>query len=131
MKNFRVIPELEFASAMEREVIPALRAVRRDGTFKGFDGKPLAWHSFTVPKASTAVVILHGYTESSEKYDEMAWYFFSQGYSVYIYDQRGHGKSTRDVPDKTLTHIEHFEDYVLDLEQFLNQVVQYLKYHYL
>ncbi len=123
MRNFKVIPEADFATTMEREVMPALRAVRRDGTFSGFDGKQLAWHSFTVPKASTAVVILHGYTESGEKYDEMAWYFLSQGYSVYIYDQRGHGKSCRDVPDKTLTHIEHFEDYVLDLEKFLDQVV--------
>ncbi len=123
MRPFKVIPEAEFASVMDGEVAPALAAVRTDGTFTGTGGLSLAWHSYSAGDPSAAVVIVHGFTESGEKYDEMAWYFLSQGWSVYVYDQRGHGASGREVADKTLTHVRRFEDYVDDLELFLDSVV--------
>ena len=123
MRNFTVIPEADFASEMDRRVDPFLESVRTDGTFRGCDGKALCWHSFAAGSPVANVVILHGYTESGEKYREMSWYFLSQGYSVWLYDQRGHGKSCRDVPDKTLTHVDSFDDYVGALECFLEQIV--------
>ena len=123
MRNFTVIPEADFASEMDRRVDPFLESVRTDGIFRGCDGKALCWHSFAAGSPVANVVILHGYTESGEKYREMSWYFLSQGYSVWLYDQRGHGKSCRDVPDKTLTHVDSFDDYVGDLECFLEQIV--------
>ena len=40
------------------------------------------------------------------------------GYSVLAYDQRGHGRSWRaeNIPDISVTHVDHFSDYVDDLQ---------------
>lgn len=74
--------------------------------------------------ARRAVVILHGYTESAEKFREMAWYFVSDGYSVFAMDHRGHGRSVREVEDKSVTHVDRFADYVRDLGEFMDAVVR-------
>jgi acylglycerol lipase len=39
------------------------------------------------------ILIVHGYGEHAGRYDHVAEYFTSQGYAVYAFDQRGHGKS--------------------------------------
>ena len=75
------------------------------------------------PTATRAVVVLHGYTESGEKFREMTWYFLQSGFSVYAIDHRGHGRSARAVDETWLTHIDHFSDYVRDLEAFMDRVV--------
>lgn len=46
------------------------------------------------------------------------------GYSVYLYDQRGHGLSTRLVSGSDVRHVEHFQDYVDDLKTFVDQKVK-------
>lgn len=67
--------------------------------------------------------MLHGYTESGEKFREMTWYFLQSGFNVYAIDHRGHGKSARSVEETWLTHVDHFSDYVNDLEAFMDHVV--------
>ena len=68
-------------------------------------------------------MILHGYTESAEKYREMMWYFLQGGYSVFAMDLRGHGRSVREVEDTSITHVDRFSDYLRDLEEFMQKVV--------
>ncbi|MBQ3934788.1 MAG: lysophospholipase [Clostridia bacterium] len=118
-----VLREEEFDREMETTVAPALRKVREDGTFSGCDGRTLCYHVYRASEPRANLVVVHGFTESSEKYDELSWYFLQSGLSVYLFDHRGHGKSFRAVPDKTLTHVERFEEYVGDLDCFLKQVV--------
>ena len=118
-----VLRESEYPSFMDGTVAPALKEVRTDGTFSGCDGNPLCYHVYRADNPTGNVVVVHGFTESSEKYDEMCWYFLRSGYSVYLFDHRGHAKSYRAVPDLTLTHVDRFENYVRDLECFLDQVV--------
>ena len=67
--------------------------------------------------------MLHGYTESGEKFREMTWYFLQSGFNVYAIDHRGHGRSARAVDETWLTHVDHFSDYVRDLEAFMDRVV--------
>lgn len=43
--------------------------------------------------AKGSVLIIHGLGEHSGRYNKYAEYFNSIGYSVYAYDQRGHGLS--------------------------------------
>ena len=45
------------------------------------------------PDPRGAVVIVHGLNEYQGRYDEFAAYLFSQGFSVYRFDHRGHGLS--------------------------------------
>lgn len=70
-----------------------------------------------------AVVILHGYTESAEKFREMTWYFLNEKFNVYAIDHRGHGKSVRKISDTSITHVDAFSDYLRDLEEFMSGVV--------
>lgn len=123
MTDINIIRENEFEQTMKDVVDPELKTLRQDGTFEGYDGKPLCYHKFCPEGARGTVVIVHGFTESSEKYDEMCWYFIKSGLSVYLYDQRGHAKSWREVEDKTITHVRKFEEYVKDLECFIDRVV--------
>ena len=45
------------------------------------------------PDPRGAVVIAHGLNEHQGRYDEFAAYLFSQGFSIYRFDHRGHGLS--------------------------------------
>ena len=121
--NFEVIKEADYKKTLDEKVLPALNAAKDGGEFESFDGAKLRWSSYTRPDAARNVVILHGFTESCEKYHELIWYFFITGSNVFIYDQRGHGKSFRHVPDKTVTHVERFDDYVRDFEIFTEKIV--------
>jgi len=118
-----IIKESEYNRVITEEIAPALESVRTDGYLDSFDGTKLFYHIYKNDKATKSVVMVHGFTESSEKYEEMIWYFLESGANVYIYDQRGHGKSDRVVEDKTITHVEDFQFYVQDLECFMDKIV--------
>lgn len=110
--------EKEYSRAMDEIIIPYNSARRSDSTFDSFDGKPLFMSEYTADDPRAGIVIVHGYTESAEKYQELVYSFLNHGFNVYAYDARGHGRSWRDERlgnDKTLTHIDRFEDYVSDL----------------
>jgi acylglycerol lipase len=60
------------------------------------------------------IVIVHGYGEHCARYDHVAAAFNADGYSVYSYDQRWHGRS----PGKR-AYIEDFERLPRDLSEYL------------
>lgn len=57
------------------------------------DGVELAYTSLVPPKPKGTVVILHGLGEHSARYLDFARFLNRHGWTVYFYDQRGHGKS--------------------------------------
>lgn len=67
------------------------------------------------PKA--VVVIVHGVSEHSARYDHVAQYLNEHGYAVYSYDHRGHGKS-----EGERVFFENFDVPVNDLKQYVDQV---------
>lgn len=77
-----------------------------------------------IPGAKYALLMMHGYTESAEKLRELVWYFIHAGFSVFSYDQRGHGRSIRLVEDESITHVDHFSDYIDDADVLLEQLVK-------
>ena len=118
-----LIKEQDYREFLTDRAIPFLESVRTEGRFISFGGAPLHWVKYESKDAVRSVVILHGFTESTEKYYELIWYLVNSGSNVYIYDQRGHGKSFRHTPDLTVTHVNSFEDYVKDFEFFMEKVV--------
>lgn len=132
------ISETDYARAMAEKVLPYLNARRFDGYFSGYDGNALHYVKYGVNAAGgeersdtrnaagdavqKAVIISHGFTESAEKWREIAYYFLREGYNVYIPEHRGHGLSYRKTADKTLTHIDRFAEYVDDFEIFCAKV---------
>ena len=118
-----LISETNYRETMENTVEPKLALIREELSLPLEDGGALHAELYEQPAATRAVVVLHGYTESGEKFREMTWYFLQSGFNVYAIDHRGHGKSARSVDETWLTHVDLFSDYVNDLEAFMNHVV--------
>ena len=116
-----LVPENGYAAVMDDTVLPYLQKRRTDRQLTVAPGKELhivrysAWPDVKDGSVKGTVIIVHGFTESAEKYREFAYYLLNFGYDVVLYDQRGHGLSSRDVEDMQLTHIDKFETYVSDL----------------
>ena len=117
------VPESAYAETMWSTVRPYLEARKSEGRLESFDGSKLYYAIYTCDNPVRSMVILHGFTESVEKFAELSYYFMQTGCNIYLLEQRGHGRSDRSVDDLTLTHVAHFEDYVRDLEIFMEQVV--------
>lgn len=121
---FKLIPEKHYDKMMRTVVEPALAARREEIDMPLSTGGTLHAEVYNRLDARRAVVILHGYTESAEKFREMAWYFLGDGYSVFAMDHRGHGRSVREVEDPSVTHVDRFDDYVRDVGEFVEKVVR-------
>ena len=70
-----------------------------------------------VEKAIGVVVFVHGICEHLGRYEYITNRFNEEGYSVYRYDARGHGKS-----EGKRGYLEDFEDYLDDLDLLVERV---------
>lgn len=118
-----ILPESNYAAIMAETVEPYLDSRRQEMDMPLSTGGTLHAEVYEQPDATRAVVILHGYTESAEKFREMTWYFLNEKFNVYAIDHRGHGKSVRKISDTSITHVDAFSDYLRDLEEFMSGVV--------
>ena len=119
---FELIREENYEKTMLEVVEPQLAQMREDVYVDVKGGK---YHAevYENKHAKRAMVIVHGYTESAEKFREMAWYLLQEGFSVFAVDHRGHAQSLRQVEDTSITHVDKFDDYVDDLDAFIEQIV--------
>jgi lysophospholipase len=90
----------------------------QEGKFKGHKELPLYYCKW-LPDGSPKAVFLfcHGATLHSGFYTNMAVHLTERGFAVYAPDLRGHGKS-----EGPRCYMARFEDYLLDLQQFVDQV---------
>ena len=110
--------ETDFARRMQGEVLPFLAARREDGSYQTADGATLHTVYYRADAPRGCVVILHGMSEHAEKYHELCYYFLQSGLSVFLYDQRGHGRSTREA-ENGIVHIKRFTQYDEDFNELL------------
>ena len=75
------------------------------------------WAPEAAPKA--ILLLVHGAGEHSGRYLHVAEFFVRQGFAVSALDHRGHGHS-----DGKPGHIDVFDDYLVDLAVFHNEVVR-------
>lgn len=94
------------------------------GFFESFDNAKIYYEYFLVENPKASIVMVHGYTEFLKKYYEIGSYFMNMGYNIFLYDQRGHGYSHRDVEDFQVTHVDKYEDYAYDLQCFMDKIVK-------
>lgn len=104
-----MLPKLEHSGRLHYYCYDAHKfdALREDGASGVFRG---------------AVVISHGFTEFGRKYSEMVWYFLLAGYSVCVFEHRGHGHSTHDMSNPSLVWIDDWRRYVADFATFAQTV---------
>lgn len=118
------LEEEAYEENIERFVRPILKSNRSSGYFHSFDEKRIYYQSFIHPHPKAAIVISHGFCEFTAKFEELIYYFYQGGYSVYIFDYRGHGYSERSVKDRCLVHVSSYEEYVQDLNSFVTNIVR-------
>ena len=70
-----------------------------------------------------SIILVPGRGESYQKYQHIAFYFFCQGYNIFIIDHRGQGYSQRLLTNKHKGYVKKFQDYVDDLAFFVNNIV--------
>lgn len=100
-----------------------LKMHKNSGYFSAFDNTEIYYEYFLCENARANVVIVHGLSEFTKKFYELSFYLLNQGYNVFLYDQRCHGLSGRLTDDIQLLHVDSFNDYVADLEQFIDEII--------
>lgn len=123
MHKIQIIPEEEFPRRI-LQVEEELSALRHEGFFTAEDGANMYYEYFPARDPVGSVVFVHGLSEFTKKYYEFAYYFVGQGYNVFLYDQRGHGKSHRDTNRPELIHINSFDQLVEDLDTYIEKVIR-------
>ena len=118
------IKEQDFANTMKGKVLPFLKDKTKEGYFENKDGLKLYYAMLVRPDEKASIVISHGYCEFTTKYSEMLYYFYQMGYSVFILDHRGHGLSDREVDGYCKIHVNSFQDYVSDFNEFIEKIVR-------
>ena len=119
------VSEENYAETMKTVVEPYLASLREEGKIGGFEDKPIHYEKYLLPDAAASVVLVHGFTESAEKFREMAYNYLKMGFSAFVIDNRGHGLSWRKHPeDPETVCVDRFQDYVEDLKAFVDKVVR-------
>ncbi len=122
--NELIIKEKDFTSVMEAKILPLLKEKIKYGYFLNDDGLKLHYASLINPEEKGSIVISHGFCEFISKYTETIYYFYMMGYSVFMVEYRGHGFSERLVDNLSKVHVKHFDDYVKDLNSFVEKIVK-------
>ena len=120
----RIFTEENYTEKMNGEAALWRDAHMKQLRFRSPGGTRLHSRYAVNPDARGAVVLEHGFTEYAEKFLEMMYYFYQEGYSVFMYDQRGHGRSGRKIADENLVYVASFDEYTSDLEYFIDHVVK-------
>ena len=142
-----LIDEARYDAEMDATVLPALQACMTEGWM---EPATVDWEGKALPKLERpgrlhyyrydartfdalreegasgvfrgTVVISHGFTEFGRKYSEMVWYFLLAGYSVCVFEHRGHGHSAHDMSNPSLVWIDDWRRYVADFATFAQTV---------
>ncbi|MEM5552758.1 alpha/beta fold hydrolase [Pseudoalteromonas neustonica] len=82
------------------------------------------YYGFAIPKhAKTAIVISTGRIEGLDKYQELIWELYNNGYAVFIIDHQGQGRSYRTLANPHKGYVNKFNDYADDLALFDKTVI--------
>ncbi len=120
--KLNVVSEQEFPAAI-KDIEAKIEAVKVSGSYTAFDGTNIYYEYFLAENSKASVVIVHGLSEFTKKFYEFTYHLLNQGLNVFIYDQRCHGLSGRLTNEIDLLHVDKFNDYVLDLAKFVDDIV--------
>src|SRR5207248_5375979 len=94
------------------------------GTLNTPDGVALRFARWAPPQGRKGTVCLfQGRSEFIEKYFETVRDLRTRGFAVATLDWRGQGLSERALPNPRKGFVRHFNEYGIDLETFVNEVV--------
>ncbi|MBQ6321495.1 MAG: alpha/beta fold hydrolase [Lachnospiraceae bacterium] len=122
--NIRLLPDNDhYSLEMQEMVIPCLEERKRGGSFEAAPHEQIYFEYYRADNAKGTIVMLHGFSESVDKFRETVWYFLQNGYNVWLMEHRGHGRSFRCVKDPSLVHIPDYRSMLRDLRYFVSKIV--------
>lgn len=80
-------------------------------------GVSLYYRRYTANISGPTIIVVHGLGEHSGRYEHLMEYFDGTGISFFLFDNRGHGKSTG-----PRGHVSGFHEYLDDLGFFVRMV---------
>lgn len=119
----KYIYQKNYKEYMLNKVEPYLKKKLKNGYILGKKNLKLYYEKFIVENPKANIVICHGLREFTEKYYELIYYFMQEGYSVFIIEHRGHGRSQRLGIDSSQVNVEKFNYYVEDFKKFIDEIV--------
>ena len=123
LDKVEIANEKDYAFLMNTQVEPYLEKKGREDFIFTSDNRKLHYEAYEKTLSRGSVVILHGFTESAEKFRETAYYLRKAGYSVFALDMEGHGKSHHASEKAERVEIDSFDTYADDLDFFIERVV--------
>ncbi|MCB1191940.1 MAG: lysophospholipase [Leptospiraceae bacterium] len=81
------------------------------------DGMNIFYQFWTKPYAKRFLVIQHGFSDHSDRYENLVNHLQDSDINIYALDSRGHGRS-----DGIRGHVDEFSDYASDLGDLINIV---------
>ena len=127
--NFHFNTEKQLNENYDRDILPFWETHAQSGNFIGVDNKRI--HTVNIRTGNNkAIVICQGRNESALKYKELAFDLHRQGYDLFFIDHRGQGLSQRLGGDKHRAHIKRFQDYVSDLNTYVESLTLTTQYQH-
>lgn len=99
---------------METVIVPYLKRYEKEQWLKREPDRNIYCASFRLKQPKGIVLLSHGFGENVIKWREVIYRFLKQGYSVYMPEHCGHGRSYRLTEDLSLVHVDHYQRYVDD-----------------
>ena len=128
MNTIALLHEHNFAQQMDDIVIPFLDSHKTIKNVDSCKGGEIHCKSF-IPDGDyhSTLVIFHGFCEFSSKYDEFIYHALKQGFSVCIFEHRGHGFSSRnDIINEnySIVDIDSYDTYVTDAKTVVETIAK-------
>jgi lysophospholipase len=122
-QNLYALSETNYATDYASKIVPLIQKMS-EGTFNGSENATLHYRTYLQPKASNCLIILPGRTEPVEKYAEIIYDLLhtptGKNLDFYLLDHRGQGQSSRLATPSDLGHVDHFQNYVSDIGEFIH-----------
>lgn len=127
-KNINIKKEYFYNFGMDEDIVEKVKDklsyIKKCGYFMGENNLNIYYEKYKVKIEKGKIVIAHGFTECIEKYTEIIYYFVKEGYSVFIMEHRGHGRSGKlGKSHETQVNVEDFNFYIKDFKKFIDKIV--------
>lgn len=117
------VSEKEYERSLSENIFPYFRQHFVQDQMQARDGVTLKYAYSLKPNAIGNLVLVIGWDESYLKYQEVFYDLKDLNYNVFVYDHRGQGLSEHLLADSQKPYIGKFNDYVVDLKDFVETVV--------
>ncbi len=118
-----MITQENYQEQMEQIVEPYLAARKTDGYVDMGKGDQIYYERYLADAPKAVLMLVHGFSETPDKYHEVVYNFLQRGCHVWTVAQREHGLSARSVDNPDLVNVKDCFQLVKDLHALVQQKV--------